>query len=84
MKEENNEIREPTLDEILKKYPPVDEEPELDYEDEDEEEEMDTFFELEPWEKNFYDNDGNYYPDGYLDDEGNVIPGAKKKDWSKS
>lgn len=69
--------QEPSLDEILKEYPP-EEDPDLDYEDEDEEEEMDTFFPLMPFEEKFYDNDGNFYPDGYKDDDGNLIPGSKK------
>ena len=74
------EVKEPTLDEVLKEFPPSDEEIEMDYDnDEDFEEECDTIYSLMEFEKPFYDEEGNFYPDGYYDEDGNVIPGAKKK-----
>ena len=72
-------LREPSMEELLKKYPPSKEEIEMDYEDDEEEEDADTTFALEPWEENYYDNEGNYYPDGYYDENGDVIPRAKKR-----
>lgn len=51
----------------------------IEYADEEEEEEMDTTFLLEPWEEKYYDDEGNFYPDGYKDNDGNTIEGAKKE-----
>lgn len=75
---DQSKLPEPSLDEILDENPPVEEDVDLDYEDDEEEEDMDTSFNLEPWEENYYDDEGNFYPDGYKDDEGNLIPGARK------
>jgi hypothetical protein len=55
----------PSLDEIIKQHPSPEEEINLDYEDDDEEEELDTCFPLSEAESKYYDEEGNFYPDGY-------------------
>lgn len=83
MKKENEEEKKPILsfDEWKKTISSKTDEEigEIEYPDEDEEEEMDTTFELEEWEKKYYDDEGNFYPDGYEDEDGNIIERAKKK-----
>lgn len=56
----------PTLDDIIKAHPPKKESEigHIEYEDEDEEENLDTMSPLFEFEKPFYDDEGNFYPDG--------------------
>lgn len=70
--------QKPSLDEIIKENPHVDEESELDYLEE--EEKFDLISPLFPFEERFYDEEGNFYPDGFYDDKGNTIPNANKED----
>jgi len=59
-------VSAPSLDEIIKKHPPKKESEigPIEYADEDEEENMDTMYPLSEFEKPFYDDAGNFYPDG--------------------
>lgn len=74
------EPQEPSLDEIIKNNPPSDEDIDMNYEDEDEEEELDLVSPLLPFEENFYDDEGRFYPDGYKDDEGNILGNEPEKE----
>ena len=48
-----------TLDEIIKKNHPSNKEVHLEVDD-DEDEDLETTFEMPEWEKEFYDEDGNF------------------------
>ena len=68
-----------TFDEWKKTIPVKKDIPEITYPSDEEEENFDTSFLLEPWEEKYYDEEGNFYPDGYKDEDGNIIEGAKKE-----
>ena len=62
----NKDPQSPSLDEIIKNHPPKMESQIgiIEYADEDEEENLDTMYPLSEFEKLFYDDEGNFYPDG--------------------
>jgi len=80
-KELKNKSITPSLDEIIKQNPAKTNEEigNIEYEDEDEEEELDTTFPLSKAESKYYDDEGNFYPDGYKDEDGNILGNPKQE-----